>query len=714
MNNTDDILKNYRGKYSQYWIERWGLIPELPTSFDNANSIYELVAWLQRAFKNLLDDFQQLESEFEDFRNALIDLLEYLIPELIRRYHDSEEFRVIFITLLKDILAGEERNWVKDLLKELLEVDMRAWIEDYLKTLYGLKLNEITVQLTDTVASESRPLTYNIWSDNTDRAINIKWFGAKGNANYKNEIDKNWYEDSAFTILANDDSLAIQTAIKFAQFGGKVFAPKGNYWCSVKVSWDGGNIDFPSWNNTNYRPKNFIFEGVGSNTKFIAKNEYALKFEYASMMAGTLRTFERMHFRDFQIDGDKQKYGIYLKACSSVRFDNIQIKNTGSDTTIDTDSSGLHMIACGMFRINNYQYASGGKTSAIHAMENSSDSFINDVDIQGSSTGICITDSGQISIHGGVIYANSTANIRLRAIRAYVPSIRISNVELEPSGSGKSISICDGSSDRVAPYTALHLDIYDNNILMGENGGGSGIVASHLVNSNIHDNLFSPYGNGIGANQIGMYFKTGCSQIQIHHNKFYNILAYGIGLKVDFLGNSKIESNNVSIMENVETAKFMEINDGTALTFFGNWEKTYSTNAYFMHVKKIIPGAKYVYNTSSGAKKDIMYDTYNEFFEPEFMHRLGGFHFRDHSWDRNPLRLGSYYLWVDPTGKLRIKNGKANSAFDGTPFSLPDYGPTGSRPNTNLKAGFSYFDVTINKPIWYNGAIWVDSKGVQV
>ena len=92
MDNTEDFFKNYRGKYSQFWIERWGLIPELPTSFDNANSIYELVAWLQRAFKNLLDDFQQLESEFEDFKNAIIDLLEYLIPELIRRYHDSEEF----------------------------------------------------------------------------------------------------------------------------------------------------------------------------------------------------------------------------------------------------------------------------------------------------------------------------------------------------------------------------------------------------------------------------------------------------------------------------------------------------------------------------------------------------------------------------------------------------------------------------------------------
>ena len=141
MDNTEDFFKNYRGKYSQYWIERWGLIPELPTSFDNANSVYELMAWLQRAFKNLLDDFQGLEAEFEDFKNALIDLLEYLIPELIRRYSDSAEFRALFIILLEDILAGEERNWVKDLLKELMEVDMRDWLKDFVETLYNVELS---------------------------------------------------------------------------------------------------------------------------------------------------------------------------------------------------------------------------------------------------------------------------------------------------------------------------------------------------------------------------------------------------------------------------------------------------------------------------------------------------------------------------------------------------------------------------------------------
>lgn len=36
------------------------------------------------------------------------------------------------------------------------------------------------------------------------------------------------------------------------------------------------------------------------------------------------------------------------------------------------------------------------------------------------------------------------------------------------------------------------------------------------------------------------------------------------------------------------------------------------------------------------------------------------------SWDQGPLLLGSYYLWVDPVGKLRIKDSAPTSGTDGT------------------------------------------------
>ena len=125
----DDFFRAYRGRYSSYWVERWGLIPSIPTSFDNANSIYELLAWLQRAFKQLLDDFVALESEFEDFKNALTELLENLVPLLIKRYMESAEADRWFTgkadkyyeRVIKPYIDKQIRN-----LKEKIERDLQA------------------------------------------------------------------------------------------------------------------------------------------------------------------------------------------------------------------------------------------------------------------------------------------------------------------------------------------------------------------------------------------------------------------------------------------------------------------------------------------------------------------------------------------------------------------------------------------------------------
>lgn len=125
----DEFFRNYRGRYSSYWVERWGIIPSIPTSFDNANSIYELLAWLQRAFKQLLDDFVALESEFEDFKNALTELLENLVPLLIKRYMESAEADRWFTgkadkyyeRVIKPYIDEQIRN-----LKEKIERDLQA------------------------------------------------------------------------------------------------------------------------------------------------------------------------------------------------------------------------------------------------------------------------------------------------------------------------------------------------------------------------------------------------------------------------------------------------------------------------------------------------------------------------------------------------------------------------------------------------------------
>lgn len=53
--------------------------------------------------------------------------------------------------------------------------------------------------------------------------------------------------------------------------------------------------------------------------------------------------------------------------------------------------------------------------------------------------------------------------------------------------------------------------------------------------------------------------------------------------------------------------------------------------------------------------------------------------------------------------------------FDGSKYSARYSSSTSNRPTANeIYTGYQYFDVTINKPIWWNGSKWVDANGNNV
>lgn len=47
-------------------------------------------------------------------------------------------------------------------------------------------------------------------------------------------------------------------------------------------------------------------------------------------------------------------------------------------------------------------------------------------------------------------------------------------------------------------------------------------------------------------------------------------------------------------------------------------------------------------------------------------------------------------------------------------FNNPDSGTTGARPTQQLTRGQPYFDTTLNKPVWWDGAAWRDATGAAV
>ena len=43
--------------------------------------------------------------------------------------------------------------------------------------------------------------------------------------------------------------------------------------------------------------------------------------------------------------------------------------------------------------------------------------------------------------------------------------------------------------------------------------------------------------------------------------------------------------------------------------------------------------------------------------------------------------------------------------------TVPNFGPSSSRPTEGLLVGQTFFDTTLNRPIWWNGAYWINAIG---
>lgn len=43
--------------------------------------------------------------------------------------------------------------------------------------------------------------------------------------------------------------------------------------------------------------------------------------------------------------------------------------------------------------------------------------------------------------------------------------------------------------------------------------------------------------------------------------------------------------------------------------------------------------------------------------------------------------------------------------------TVPNFGPSSARPTEGLLVGQTYFDTTLNRPIWWNGEYWINAIG---
>ena len=141
------------------------------------------------------------------------------------------------------------------------------------------------------------------------RGVRPEYYGAKGDANYFNEVDKKWYVDEAFTTLSNDDTEALQNAINLASVMG-TFVLLTNKYAFTSLKFSGGiNIKGTKQNGVVLR---HIGIGVAISNGTSGNNLY-------------------MTMKDFRLDmNENTTIGIDLSGCTMYRFDNVNVFGNGS------------------------------------------------------------------------------------------------------------------------------------------------------------------------------------------------------------------------------------------------------------------------------------------------------------------------------------------------------------------------------------------------
>lgn len=521
------------------------------------------------------------------------------------------------------------------------------------------------------------------------KIVNVKDFGAVGDG-------------------ITDDTNAFREGIKQVQFGGKLRVPKGEYLCSLFVSWDGSDPDFPGWFDPLYPPKNFIMEGDGDGTVIKAKPGigYALRFSYGERTTPSPDSSKNILLRDFKIDANGEEYGLYAIACSGIEMNNLNISNYTASDANSLNSAGVRLDSCGRPKIENmYIDQSGNTCSGILLNQNCSDGYVSACDIIGGTDGIVLKQSNNLSISDSIIYLQTNSCIRAISTVSQTNAVRIYANELEPSSEGCVISLGDGADSTPSAYIQDFI-ISENIILLGADKG-NGIIMGRTAYCKINDNMFSPVVSGIRSGKKGIWVKNDVGS-DISGNKIKQIDTGGIGIKVDYATRTSVNFNEFHVLTNNATTKAIEVNDGTNIDIFGNKETSFSASAYFIHVTKIIPAARYVMNNGSGAIKSILYDAFTDFNEFGKYHTNGGLVLSDNTYNRNLLTLDTLRVWTDTSGGLRTKLGIPASLFDGV--GLIERAPAPASATSTGKSGqFStdsnYIYVCVATNTWKRVAI---------
>ncbi len=185
--------------------------------------------------------------------------------------------------------------------------------------------------------------------------VNIKDFGAIGNANYY--YQGAWYADQDHTILANDDTAAIQAAIDSAKYGThednrplRIYSPRGKYLIS-------GTLHVDADKGEGFQ--DIVFEGDGrASTVWCKSNSgYIVTVNMAFKPSSNANfTYRGIKFKDMKFSGaqgEKIAKGVRLAFCQNAVFENVHFTWLDKEVSLTNESHYPRFDNC-MFTFSNY------------------------------------------------------------------------------------------------------------------------------------------------------------------------------------------------------------------------------------------------------------------------------------------------------------------------------------------------------------------------
>lgn len=168
-------------------------------------------------------------------------------------------------------------------------------------------------------------------SHGSQLSINIKDYGAKGDANYYNAIDSQYYKDALFTTLATDDTVAFQNAIDYIKLngGGTLYVPNGRYILTAVDLCSNLTIKGQSWDAILKQKVGFL--GRWANPNY-PPSTYPKKVDALFMLNGNdilpSVNDQNIHISDLQFEGNSVESGFFetLNLIAMFAVDNVIIE----------------------------------------------------------------------------------------------------------------------------------------------------------------------------------------------------------------------------------------------------------------------------------------------------------------------------------------------------------------------------------------------------